>query len=1103
MLFSKKWIALSLTAAMIAANLTMPVTSLSVMGADISQEGVADSAGPEEDSAVEPQESIAAESAEDDISDEQEISSDNYESSEYDDQESEAFENPDMSEEENGKPEETDETGDAREPEQDSADTPAEEEIMEDPSAGQDQAETDSEPGQEVQAGPEEEEFTEEAVNSAQAAADSVDESRGITAEPMTEIVIPAEDCCPDTDNNDVFAGYVNRELELENDLQFDTGDVDDVTVRMEKAFASTRLTGNNRTVYAILLREIKKVAAGERSDTEFTVTLEDLGLNDQYWTAADLGVNAITQNGKITREAMQKLNDKLNISFLDINRSLLADCPYDLYWYDKTIGSPSTGFGYQTDYVDGECVLMFSPDYDYTFSFPVEAEYSASGQEDTYEVNPDIGSAVKTAYDTAQSIVSRNASKSDFEKMKAYKDEICDLVNYNYAAADGNFAWNYGNPWQLVWVFDNDASSKVVCEGYSKSFQYLCDLTSWNDIFKECISVTGVMDGGTGAGGHMWNIVTLRNGKNYMVDVTNCDDGSIGDGNGCSDLFLVGTGTDSGSTVYAQGNVDDGYYFPGLDNLIYAYNSDARTRFGDDVLTLSAGKVSAGTTADGSYPGDHTHIYAPVPEAEATCTEDGHSAAGQCSICGEFDENYESYPAKGHTPGNWTVSREPSYDEEGEETTTCTVCGSKFTRPVDKLVSETGITLEETEAIIETGSTKQLSATVLPADAHDKTVTWSSSNTAVAAVTSDGLVTAAASGTAVITAQTSHLGLTATCQVVVNDPVLIDINEATVSGVRSQTYNGKAITPNPVVKMGSVTLVYGTDYDLSYSHNTDAGRGTINIIGMGQYTNVKKVAFAISPAFISNVTVKGITDKTYDGSAQTQDLVLEYNSITLTKNIDYTLIYERNINVGTARILISGRDNFTGTALKSFQILPKSIENDDIDDIPAQTYTGDACEPSVTVTVNNKALTPGTDFTVSYSSNIDPGAASVIITGRGNYTGTIKPTFIIYPVGWYPENDERYYYKEDGSKLTNGWAKDGKDWYWLDADGKITRNKWVKSAGKWYYMSSSGVMATGWQKIGGKWYYMNSSGVMTTGWQKIEGRWYYMDSSGVFVKQK
>ena len=640
MLFSKKWIALSLTAAMIAANLTMPVTSLSVMGADISQEEVSDSAGNEEDpAAVEPRESTAAESAEDDISDEQEISSDNSESSESDDQGSEAFENPDMSEEEDGKPEETDETGDARKPEQDSADAPAEEEIMEDPSSGQEQAETDSDPGQEVQAGPDEETVAEEAVNSAQAAADSVDESLVITAEPMTEIVIPAEDCGPDTDNNDVFAGYVNRELELEDDLQFDTGDVDDVTDRMEKAFASTRLTGNNRTVYAILLREIKKVAAGERSDTEFTVTLEDLGLNDQYWTAADLGVNAITQNGNITQEAMKKLNDKLNISFLDINRSLLADCPYDLYWYDKTIGSPSTGFGYQTDYVDGECVLMFSPDYDYTFSFPVEAEYSASGQEDTYEVNPDIGSAVQTAYDTAQSIVSRNASKSDFEKMKAYKDEICDLVNYNFDAANGNFAWNYGNPWQLIWVFDNDASSKVVCEGYSKSFQYLCDLTSWNDIFKECISVTGVMDGGTGAGGHMWNIVTLRNGKNYMVDVTNCDDGSIGDGNGRSDLFLVGTGTDSGSTVYAQGNIEDGYYFPGLDNLIYAYNSDARTRFGDDVLTLSAGKVSAGTTADGSYPGDHTHIYAPVPEAEATCTEDGHSAAGQCSICGEFDD--------------------------------------------------------------------------------------------------------------------------------------------------------------------------------------------------------------------------------------------------------------------------------------------------------------------------------------------------------------------------------------------------------------------------------------------------------------------------------
>ena len=103
-------------------------------------------------------------------------------------------------------------------------------------------------------------------------------------------------------------------------------------------------------------------------------------------------------------------------------------------------------------------------------------------------------------------------------------------------------------------------------------------------------------------------------------------------------------------------------------------------------------------------------------------------------------------------------------------------------------------------------------------------------------------------------------------------------------------------------------------------------------------------------------------------------------------------------------------------------------------------------------------------------------------------------------PTGWVEEGGERYYYKDDGTKLTNGWAKDGSVWYWMDSSGKITKSKWVQSAGKWYYMDSSGAMTTGWQQIGGKWYYMDSSGAMTTGWQQIGGKWYYMNSSGAMT---
>ena len=132
-----------------------------------------------------------------------------------------------------------------------------------------------------------------------------------------------------------------------------------------------------------------------------------------------------------------------------------------------------------------------------------------------------------------------------------------------------------------------------------------------------------------------------------------------------------------------------------------------------------------------------------------------------------------------------------------------------------------------------------------------------------------------------------------------------------------------------------------------------------------------------------------------------------------------------------------------------------------------------------MTVTYNESKLIEGTDYTVSYSNNINAGTATVIITGKGSYSGEKILTFTILPVGW---------------------VKTGSTWYWMDKDGKITKNKWIQTGGKWYYMTSSGAMATGWQQIGGKWYYMNSSGAMTTGWQQIGGKWYYMKADGTMV---
>ena len=99
---------------------------------------------------------------------------------------------------------------------------------------------------------------------------------------------------------------------------------------------------------------------------------------------------------------------------------------------------------------------------------------------------------------------------------------------------------------------------------------------------------------------------------------------------------------------------------------------------------------------------------------------------------------------------------------EDGNHTATCEVTVT---------VSATGVTLSQTELPLLKGATETLIATVVPSDATNKRVTWSSTNTAVATV-ENGTVTAVSAGNATITVTTEDGNHTARCEVVVTAPV-------------------------------------------------------------------------------------------------------------------------------------------------------------------------------------------------------------------------------------------------------------------------------------------------------------------------------------------
>ena len=143
------------------------------------------------------------------------------------------------------------------------------------------------------------------------------------------------------------------------------------------------------------------------------------------------------------------------------------------------------------------------------------------------------------------------------------------------------------------------------------------------------------------------------------------------------------------------------------------------------------------------------------------------------------------------------------------------------------------------------------------------------------------------------------------------------------------------------------------------------------------------------------SVTINDPTDKTYTGSPCVQGVSVKDSEAKLTFD-DISVTYENNINVGTATIIYTGKNNYTGEIRKNFKITEASITDDMIANIPSVTYDTKAHTPEVTVTFNGSKLTDA-DYTVSYSEDcINAGTVTVTVTGKGNFTGTASKDFAI-----------------------------------------------------------------------------------------------------------
>lgn len=340
---------------------------------------------------------------------------------------------------------------------------------------------------------------------------------------------------------------------------------------------AGERLDSSNKAMYDYLKEKVSLVAEGKLESTSFTFTeaeLKAMGVRTS-WSMEELGVSAIIANGgQITEEAKEALGAAFTegVDTGVILPALLSDCPYEMYWSSKGMGS---GWSMGASYSYEHGCYYYMNIKRLTINMYVGTAFSAGT---TTSVNTAKTSAAAKAAANAKTIVAKYAGKSDYEKLLGYKNEICAMVDYDHPAANNHTFNQDSNPWQLINVFDGNPDTMVVCEGYAKAFQYLCDLSTFTgDV--TCYNVSGVMSGGTGAGPHMWNIVTIG-GQNYLVDVTNSDEGSVGEYGG---LFLAGN---------KSGSVTGGYTFPVDTGVTFTYDPEELSQWdtGDDsILKLAA----------------------------------------------------------------------------------------------------------------------------------------------------------------------------------------------------------------------------------------------------------------------------------------------------------------------------------------------------------------------------------------------------------------------------------------------------------------------------------------------------------------------------------
>lgn len=210
---------------------------------------------------------------------------------------------------------------------------------------------------------------------------------------------------------------------------------------------------------------------------------------------------------------------------------------------------------------------------------------------------------------------------------------------------------------------------------------------------------------------------------------------------------------------------------------LTYASSSGKYAAIDNISVTHSAGP--AGPVAVTGVTLDKTTISLEAGQtAQLTATVQPGNADNQAVTWSSSDNNVVSVDATGKITANAKGSATITVTTaDGGKTATCTVTVTEPAAPV----AVTGVTLNKNNTTIYTGRTETLTATIQPADATNKAITWTSDNTGVATI-NNGVVTGVSVGTATITVKTADGGFSATCTVTVEEAPIVHPTGVSIS---------------------------------------------------------------------------------------------------------------------------------------------------------------------------------------------------------------------------------------------------------------------------------------------------------------------------------